>query len=259
MDHHHRPFSLFLFLHLFFKGSLGATITLSNNCDYTIWPGVLSNAGSPDLGSTGFELSSGRSRSFQATPGWSGRLWARTRCGPDPSTGKWACSTGDCGSGQPECTGSGATPPATLAEITLGDEDYYDVSLVDGFNIPMVMEAEGGSGSCQPTGCASDLNEQCPDELRGKKGEGCKSACEAFGTAEYCCSGANGSPNTCKPSSYSQMFKLACPHAYSYAYDDATSTFTCVDADYTITFCPSLTRLVQYLVLLQYYYIFDLS
>ncbi|KAL2499336.1 Pathogenesis-related thaumatin superfamily protein [Abeliophyllum distichum] len=31
----------------------------------------------------------------------------------------------------------------------------------------------------------------------------------------------------------------ACPRAYSYAYDDKTSTFTCVGADYLITFCPS--------------------
>ncbi|PQP96330.1 thaumatin-like protein 1b [Prunus yedoensis var. nudiflora] len=35
------------------------------------------------------------------------------------------------------------------------------------------------------------------------------------------------------------MFKAACPKSYSYAYDDATSTFTCTGADYTVTFCPS--------------------
>ncbi|ONK71391.1 uncharacterized protein A4U43_C04F8060 [Asparagus officinalis] len=37
------------------------------------------------------------------------------------------------------------------------------------------------------------------------------------------------------------MFKLACPKSYSYAYDDATSTFTCVGGDYTVTFCPDST------------------
>lgn len=33
----------------------------------------------------------------------------------------------------------------------------------------------------------------------------------------------------------------ACSAAYSYAYDDATSTFTCTAgaADYLITFCPA--------------------
>ncbi|KAG5123886.1 hypothetical protein JHK82_030623 [Glycine max] len=35
------------------------------------------------------------------------------------------------------------------------------------------------------------------------------------------------------------MFKAACPRSYSYAYDDATSTFTCSGVDYTVTFCPS--------------------
>lgn len=36
-----------------------------------------------------------------------------------------------------ECLGAGGTPPVSLAEITLrgwGDLDYYDISLVDGFN-----------------------------------------------------------------------------------------------------------------------------
>ncbi|KHN39422.1 Pathogenesis-related protein 5 [Glycine soja] len=50
------------------------------------------------------------------------------------------------------------------------------------------------------------------------------------------------SPATCKPSVYSQIFKSACPKSYSYAYDNATSTFTCTGADYTITFYPSATR-----------------
>jgi len=33
------------------------------------------------------------------------------------------------------------------------------------------------------------------------------------------------------------MFKAACSRSYSY--DDASSTFTCTAADYTVTFCPS--------------------
>jgi hypothetical protein len=78
----------------------------------------------------------------------------------------------------------------------------------------------------------------------GSENVACKSACEAFGSAQYCCSGEYGNPNTCKPSGYSQFFKNACPRAYSYAYDDATSTFTCAEANYIITFCPSTTRYV---------------
>ena len=106
----------------------------------------------------------------------------------------------------------------------------------------MMVDAGGGSGACGSTGCIADLNQQCPNELRVGNRVGCKSACEAFQSPEYCCSGAYASPATCKPSVYSQMFKSACPKSYSYAYDDATSTFTCTGAYYTITFCPSTTR-----------------
>ncbi|KAF2322746.1 hypothetical protein GH714_030138 [Hevea brasiliensis] len=225
------------------RGVMGATFTFVNKCDYTVWPGILANAGSPRLDSTGFELPKDTSRSFQAPTGWSGRFWARTGCNFDDS-GSGSCITGDCGSGQVECNGLGAAPPATLAEFTLGTggQDFYDVSLVDGYNLPMVVEGSGGSGMCASTGCFTDLNRQCPAELRMGDGDACKSACEAFGSPEYCCSGAFNTPTTCKPSVYSEMFKAACPKSYSYAYDDATSTFTCTGADYTVSFCPSSPR-----------------
>ncbi|EOX97716.1 hypothetical protein QUC31_015557 [Theobroma cacao] len=222
------------------KGVSGASFTFVNRCAYTVWPGILANAGSPRLDSTGFELPKDSSRSFQAPTGWSGRFWGRTGCTFDGS-GSGACLTGDCGAGQMECNGLGAAPPVTLAEFTLGTggQDFYDVSLVDGYNLPMIVEGSGGSGLCASTGCTTDLNRQCPSELRVGDGDACKSACEAFGSPEYCCSGAYSTPATCKPSVYSEMFKAACPRSYSYAYDDATSTFTCTGADYTVTFCPS--------------------
>ncbi|KAH7653840.1 Thaumatin family protein [Dioscorea alata] len=235
------------------SGGMGAaTFTFSNNCQYTVWPGTLSSAGRAALDTTGFVLQSGESRTLNAPTSWSGRFWGRTLCTTD-STGKFSCGTGDCGSGQIECLGGGAAPPATLAEFTLnGDQnmDFYDVSLVDGYNVPMLVVPQGGSGgNCSTTGCVADLNGVCPTDLRvtlaqsdgASENVACKSACEAFQTPQYCCSGAYGNPNTCHPSSYSEFFKNACPRAYSYAYDDATSTFTCVSANYVITFCPSTT------------------
>lgn len=218
-----------------------------NKCEYTVWPGILSNAGVPPLPTTGFALEKGEAKTLTAPASWGGRFWGRTLCTHD-STGKFSCVTGDCGSGKLECSGSGAAPPATLAEFTLdghGGLDFFDVSLVDGYNLPMLVVPQGGSGTnCTNTGCVVDLNGVCPSELKvtsGDESEGvaCKSACEAFQQPQYCCSGAYATPDTCKPSSYSQIFKKACPQAYSYAYDDKTSTFTCASADYTITFCPS--------------------
>lgn len=87
----------------------------------------------------------------------------------------------------------------------------------------------------------------CPRELQvegnGKNGIGvvaCKSACEVFGLEKYCCNGNSANPTTCQPSFYSAFFKSACPKAYSYAFDDATSIFTCKASNYEITFCPTI-------------------
>jgi hypothetical protein len=144
----------------------------------------------------------------------------------------------------------------TLAEFTLGGadgKDFYDVSLVDGYNVGIGVAATGARvnySTCGYAGCVGDVNALCPPELlmaaSGTDGAApatttvaCRSACEAFGTAEYCCTGAHGGPNTCGPTKYSRLFKAACPAAYSYAYDDPTSTFTCgAGAQYLITFCP---------------------
>lgn len=237
-----------VFLLLFVSGALSATFTMTNNCRYTVWPGILSGAGTDPLDTTGFALKKDESKAISVPTSWSGRLWGRTACAED-STGKFTCLTGDCGSGKIECAG-GAAPPATLAEFTLNGAnglDFYDVSLVDGYNLPMLVVPHGGGsdGNCSTTGCVVDLNSACPSELKVVSASdgsdlACKSACEAFGDPQYCCSGEFGNPNTCKPSKYSQFFKQACPRAYSYAYDDGTSTFTCASADYVITFCPSI-------------------
>ncbi|RRT34267.1 hypothetical protein B296_00059255 [Ensete ventricosum] len=223
----------------------GTTYKFVNKCRETVWPGILSNAGSPQLQPTGFELASASSRSLQAPTGWSGRFWARTGCSASSGDAAWSCATGDCGSGQVECNGAGAAPPATLAEFTLASssaaQDFYDVSLVDGYNLPVLVQASRG---CAATGCVVDMNARCPAEL--KVGEACRSACDAFRKPEYCCSGAYASPATCRPTAYSQVFKAACPKSYSYAFDDPTSTFTCTGgADYTITFCPDSFEIIK--------------
>uniref|UniRef100_A0A0A0L675 Thaumatin-like protein n=2 Tax=Cucumis sativus TaxID=3659 RepID=A0A0A0L675_CUCSA len=218
--------SLFLFFP-FISGVNSSTFTILNQCDYTVWPGVLSGAGTSQLSTTGFVLEKGQSNAITMPPGWSGRIWGRTYCSQD-ATGRFSCATADCGSGIVECNGAGATPPATLAEFTLNGAsglDFYDVSLVDGYNVPMLITPQDGTGggNCTTIGCATDLNNECPAELRvvasdgGGRSVACKSACEAFGEAQYCCSGEYGNPNTCRPSSYSQFFKSACPQAYSYA------------------------------------------
>ncbi|KAL6317927.1 hypothetical protein AAG906_030971 [Vitis piasezkii] len=223
--------------------TVSATVfTLENHCSYTIWPGTLSGNGAAILGNGGFVLPPGASIQLQAPFGWSGRFWARTGCNFD-SAGKGTCITGDCGG--LNCIGGGV-PPVSLAEFTIGansaDKDFYDVSLVDGYNVGMSIESSGGTGDCQRAGCVADLNSNCPAELQitdSGSVVACKSACAAFNTAQYCCTGDHSTPQTCSPTQYSEIFKKACPTAYSYAYDDPTSTCTCTGANYLITFCPT--------------------
>ncbi|XP_057973839.1 pathogenesis-related thaumatin-like protein 3.5 [Malania oleifera] len=232
-----------LLISLLFLGNFAsATVfTVQNRCSYTIWPGTLSGNGVAVLGNGGFALPAGASVQLQSPPGWSGRFWGRTGCNFDDS-GVGNCSTGDCGA--LKCSGGGV-PPVTLAEFTIAsgaaDKDFYDVSLVDGYNVGMGVSAAGGTGDCQYAGCVADLNQNCPPELRvvySGSVVACKSACAAFEAPQFCCTGDHATPQTCAPTQYSEMFKSACPKAYSYAYDDASSTRTCSGSDYLITFCP---------------------
>ena len=136
-----------------------------------------------------------------------------------------------------------------MAEITLkgaGGNDFYDISNVDGFSIPLSItptkkSKSGGEYYCKTADCPNDIKAGCPDELQDKNKEdkvvGCKSACIVYGKPEYCCSESHNTPAKCPPNKYSKYFKKMCPNAYSYAYDDKTSTFQCKDTDYTIQFC----------------------
>ncbi|XP_062190124.1 thaumatin-like protein 1 [Phragmites australis] len=247
-------------------GATAVKFTFLNNCPETVWPATLTSGGRPSFPTTGFVLAPGASLSFAGVGAtWSGRVWSRYRC--TTSGARFSCESGDCGTGQVECNGAGGAPPATLAEFTLGGgagavTDFYDVSNVDGFNLPVEIEPAGGR--CQSSSCPADINRVCPSELavratsplssarNGSGGGavaavvGCKSACLAFGTDEYCCRGRFASPATCEPSRYSRLFKSQCPQAYSYAFDDGSSTFTCNGTvDYQVTFCPGPGSRIQ--------------
>ncbi|KAJ4772488.1 hypothetical protein LUZ62_017252 [Rhynchospora pubera] len=228
-----------IFFLLVAKQSEGLRVfTIINECKQTIWPAVTPGE---QFEGGGFALKSGQSRIFTAPVGWSGRIWGRTGCNFDQD-GNGTCETGSCGSAL-KCGASGK-PPATLAEFTLASADFYDVSLVDGYNLPVVVTPvngnSNGGGNCTVAGCDGDLRLNCPNELAVKfngRTVACRSACDVFDTDQYCCRGLYGNPVTCQPTYYSKIFKDACPGAYSYAYDDPTSIFTCSDADYIITFC----------------------
>ncbi|KAL4354778.1 hypothetical protein GQ457_06G007000 [Hibiscus cannabinus] len=235
----------FLFLYLFAFSSMadGEQVILVNNCRESIWPGILGGAGQSSPKNGGFHLGSGEEVVFDVPQRWSGRIWGRQGCNFD-SNGKGSCDTGDC-SGRLHCQGTGGTPPATVIEMTLGSSSsplhFYDVSLVDGFNLPVSMKPVGGGVGCGVASCEVDLNVCCPSALEVKKGArviGCKSACLAMQSAKYCCTGEYANPKTCKPTLFAHLFKAICPKAYSYAFDDSSSLNKCRASRYLITFCP---------------------
>ncbi|KAJ4801546.1 hypothetical protein LUZ62_052792 [Rhynchospora pubera] len=233
---------LYFFLSMTF--SRGIQVVLVNHCAQNIWPGVQGTGGQPTPNLGGFHLGPMKEASFDVPFGWSGRVWARQGCFFD-TYGNGTCQTGDCG-GQLHCNGLGATPPATMVEMAFGTQNsslnYYDVSLVDGFNIPVLTSPIGGQLGCRVAGCEADLNVCCPSRFVVKSSDGkvvgCMSACLALRTDKYCCTGQYGSPDKCKPTLFSHLFKSICPRAYSFAFDDRTSLNVCKATRYLITFCP---------------------
>ncbi|XP_072958423.1 protein P21-like [Typha angustifolia] len=216
---------LFLFpLFLLVSLSTAATFTVINQCSYTVWAAAVPGGGR--------QLNSGETWVLNVNAGTTGgRIWARTGCSFD-GNGNGQCQTGDCG-GKLACTAYGV-PPNTLAEFGLNqfdNLDFFDISQVDGFNVPMNFLPTSGSCSKGPH-CSADVTSQCPSALKAPGG--CNNPCTVFKTDEYCCNSG-----TCGPTEYSKFFKNLCPEAYSYPKDDPTSTFTCPGGtNYQVVFCP---------------------
>lgn len=231
-----------------------------NNCAYPVWVGMQGQSKSnsnwklPNNG--GWKLNANERKTVSVPfDFFAGRFWPRTGC--KMVNGQFRCETGDCGSSV-QCAHDGVQrggqPPVSLAEFTLESwHDYYDVSLVDGFNIqiqirPTNQNAPAKSDPyywCAAPKCNQDLNSICPEELKVRNSQSqvvaCNSACNEFRTDEYCCHGNFNRPETCKashwPKNYPAIYKQACPDAYSYAYDDHSSTYFCTKTDYDIIFC----------------------
>ena len=196
--------------------------------------------------------------------------------------------------------------PVTLAEFTLdaGDgQSYYDISLVDGYNLPLaiVLVPHGNSSlddippnltnpSCEGTGAmlapsnfnpygsgtflgtnasyplpfetkvtTSNANQWCPWDLQVNAPSApgnnvypypdgniqrpafdpCFSACAKYNSDQYCCLGKYNGPDQCSPNYYAKAAKTMCPDAYSFAYDDQSSTFIIPSgAGVEVVFCP---------------------
>ncbi|OAE26947.1 hypothetical protein AXG93_2277s1000 [Marchantia polymorpha subsp. ruderalis] len=108
---------------------------------------------------------------------------------------------------------------ANLAEFTIpgsGNQDFYDLSSVNAYTIPMSINA--------PTGCSSIT---CSiGDIRH------------YPLVPFLASIPDGTAGL-GPTAGTRQFQAACPQAYSCNLDDATSTFTCpTGSDYEVVFCP---------------------
>lgn len=114
----------------------------------------------------------------------------------------------------------------SLAEFSFNTDfnwlDFYNISLVDGYNLP--IDISGTTGACESARCGVDLNPGCPDGNRIVQ-NGWTVACSKFGDRDTPFNPA------------AQFFANACPGAYSWSKDDS-KVKGCAGQDYRVTFCP---------------------
>jgi len=178
---------------------------------------------------------------------WAGRMWPKIGC----DGGGLNCLFGQS---SPPCPSGGCQPPAdTKIEFffprNFAGQAWYDISLVDGFSLPVDIVPRTQGGTCITTQCRISLN-SCPtNENNGlgdlrviKNGEtvACLSPCKKWnfpspyglGRPEtiapgvnMCCPTPPISPSQCSSgpvisTNFVQQVRNNCPSAYSYAYDD---------------------------------------
>jgi len=110
----------------------------------------------------------------------SGTLWGRTNCRDctaDHAVGTRCCETGDAGgtlyNRHEDGSAIGMEKPITKVELNfLNSPDFYDVSQVDGFNLPVQMTPVKGTGDDKTRttgywlgcpGVTGNVNSVCPD------------------------------------------------------------------------------------------------
>lgn len=176
----------------------------------------------------------------------SARAWGRTACVDDV------------------CAADGNEGRGTLVQMnfTADGTDFYDVSLVDGFNVPMAMipvptgsSAEGEP--CRAASCAADLTVVCPAALLRYDDQGdvayCASSCRACDPcldctdcaalgnpacagcgafADFCCTG-----QACQANEHTMLWKSLCPDAITFPED--AGGLTCTQrTDFDVVYCP---------------------
>lgn len=244
-------------------------LSVTNQCNFPVWMATTPNANKAPLPDGTVKLDLGQSHDYSiAAEGWAGRLWPKTGCDSNGTN----CTAGEA---VPPCPPSGCQPPADtkvefyFPNLASHEGSWYDISLVDGYSLPMEIKPRGGeSGSCITTKCNLSLD-QCPqNETQGlgdlriiKNGKvvQCLSPCKKcnypppFGQGKpenqepglsVCCPTPPVTPEQCRTgpvvqTKFVQTVRRACPSAYSYAYDDQAGLHSCsTPTSFDVTLCP---------------------
>lgn len=142
----------------------------------------------------------------------------------------------------PICIGSSSLLSAAndASDITFGTNSSFPLPLEKGVSHDDVQ------GWCPwplqlapPTKPGDGVYPYPDDKIQRPLFNPCVSACSKWQQDQYCCTGKFGTPDSCKPSDYSKQAKKICPDAYSYAFDDQTSTFIIpTGGGFVVAFCP---------------------
>ncbi len=117
----------------------GVQISFKNNCPRTLW---LANTGSPALPSVTLTQGQSYTYNIDKNAGWNGRIWPKYGCDNSGNNCLFGNSVAPCPSG-------GCQPPAdTKVEFNIppqppSRDSWYDVSLVDGYSLPMKIVPRG--------------------------------------------------------------------------------------------------------------------
>ncbi|KAL2654250.1 hypothetical protein R1flu_022378 [Riccia fluitans] len=206
----------------------GCGINIRNSCPYTV--------------TTCAQNQNNRISQFNLGPG--GQQWLDFGSACKWIAGTiWASVKGQCAA---PSSGSAANDRnlANLAEFTIGDgsgSDFYDVSNVNAFTIGMKIRVLNRVGEeSGPSSVGVDYRCGTPsciiNDIRGF----CRGNNQivSLPSGAVSCVNTDGT-NGRGPTDGTRIFKNACPTAYSYNFDDPTSTFTCgTGSNYEVEFCP---------------------
>lgn len=143
----------------------------------------------------------------------------------------------------PVCIGTAAllAPVGNTSDATFGTNTTYPIPLDQTVSSAFVQRWCPWPLQLNPPAKPGDGVYPYPDDnIQRPPFNPCLSACAKWNQPQYCCTEKYNSASSCKPSEYSTQAKQVCPDAYSYAFDDQTSTFIIPQGGgFEIVFCPA--------------------